>query len=230
MEFITSIFFILLILAIWGISQYNKLQSAMQTIREAWSNLQASMKKRLDLANQIIDIASGYGEHEKLTHVTVSNNVEGTIDRVAALAQNYPQLKANETYQQLMGQLEKLEESILSRREAYNLCVRTYNSMRNRFPTVLIASKLNFDVVPYFDIDDADSLEKVRLFERDDSQALRAALNQGGSTVTRKLREAKDQISERLDFQQSADNAANMSYDTVDSTEKNQSEKPRTEG
>jgi len=194
MDFVWLIFWVLLIVSAWAVFQYNKLQSAMQVIREGWSNLQAAMKKRVDLANQIIDIASGYGEHEKLTHVTLSNNVEGAIDRISLLAQDYPQLRANETYQQLMGQLEKLEESILSRRENYNLRVRMYNAMRNAFPTVLIASKLKFDVVPYFELDDAESLEKIKLFARDDSQALRTALNQGSNTVKRKIRQAKDQM------------------------------------
>jgi len=208
MDFLWLIFLILLMVAVWAIFQYNKLQRAMQVIREAWSNLQAAMKKRVDLANQIIDIASGYGEHEKLTHVTLSNNIEGAIDRVAMLAQNYPQLRANETYQQLMGQLEKLEESILSRRENYNSQVRIYNSMRNAFPTVLIASKLKFDVVPYFEIDDAESLEKIKLFERDDSQALRMALNQGGNTVKRKILQAKDQIAGQMERLQDGDEEA----------------------
>jgi len=197
--FLWLVFFIMLVVVVWAIFQYNKLQRAMQVIREAWSNLQASMKKRLDLAKQIIEIASGYGDHEKLTYVALSNNVEGAIEHVAALAQNYPQLRANETYQQLMGQLEKLEESILSRRENYNSQVRAYNSMRNAFPTVLIASKLKFDVVPYFEIDDAESLEKIKLFERDDSQALRMALNQGGNTVKRKILQAKGQIAGHME-------------------------------
>jgi len=212
-DFLWLIFFILLIIAIWAIFQYNKLQRAMQIIREAWSNLQAAMKKRVDLANQIIDIASGYGEHEKLTHVTLSNNVEGAIERVFALAQSYPQLRANETYQQLMGQLEALEESILSRRETYNSQVRYYNSMRNAFPTVLIANKLKFDVVPYFEIDDAKSLEKVKIFQRDDSQALRAVLNQGGSAVKRKLQQTKGQIAEHMNRQSNPKTSTDAAHD-----------------
>jgi len=212
MNLVWLIFWVLLIVLVWAVFQYNKLQSAMQVIREAWSNLQAAMKKRVDLANQIIDIASGYGEHEKLTHVTLSNNIEGAIDRISFLAQSYPQLRANETYQQLMGQLEKLEESILSRRESYNLRVRTYNAMRNAFPTVLIASKLKFDVVPYFELDDAQSLEKIKLFARDDSQALRAALDQGSNTVKRKLLQAKDQIAGQLDRQQGTEDTASAPH------------------
>jgi len=221
MGFVSLIFWLtfwaLLIAVVWAVFQYNKLQGAMQTIREAWSNLQAGMKKRLDLANQIIDIASGYGEHEKLTHVTLSNNIEGAIDRVAALAQNYPQLRANETYQQLMGQLESLEESILARRENYNSRVRAYNTMRNAFPTVLIAGKLKFDVVPYFEIDDAESLEKVKLFARDDSQALRAALDQGGNTVKRKLQQAKEQIAGHLDkLQENNEETVNAPHEDIE--------------
>jgi len=214
--FLWLIFWALLIVVVWVAFQYNKLQSSMQIIREAWSNLQAAMKKRVDLANQIIDIASGYGEHEKLTHVTLSNNIEGTIDRISVLAQNYPQLRANETYQQLMGQLERLEESILSRRENYNLRVRTYNAMRNAFPTVLIAGKLKFDVVPYFELDDAQSLEKIKLFARDDSQALRTALNQGSDTVKRKLRQAKDQIAGHLDRRQDHQDAASTPPEAIE--------------
>jgi len=216
MDVMWLIFWVLLIVMSWAVFQYNKLQSAMQVIREGWSNLQAAMKKRVDLANQIIDIASGYGEHEKLTHVTLSNNIEGAIDQISLLAQNYPQLRANETYQQLMGQLEKLEETILSRRENYNLRVRTYNAMRNAFPTVLIASKLKFDVVPYFELDDAESLEKVKLFARDDSQALRTVLNQGSDTVKRKIRQAKEQMGGRMDKQQKNGGAASAAHEDIE--------------
>jgi len=204
----------LAVLGVWAIVLYNSLQAAMQAIREAWSNLQASMKKRVDLANQIIDIASGYGEHEKLTHVSLSNNIEGAIERVAALAQNYPQLRANETYQQLMHQLEQLEESILAWRVNYNSKVKAYNTMRNAFPTVLIAVRLKFDVAPYFEPDDTESLEKIKLFARDDSQALRTALNQGGNTVKRKLQQAKEQIAGHL--QQNHEGAASTQHEDIE--------------
>lgn len=194
--------------AVWAVMQYNKLQAAMQAIRESLSNLQASMKQRVDLANQVIDIASGYGEHEKLTHVSLSNNIEGAIERVSALAQNYPQLRANETYQTLMGQLERLEQAIFERRENYNQQVKSYNVMRNSFPTVLIASKLNFDSAPYFDLDDPEALNKVKMFERDDSEALRNVLNKGGDAVVRGVIGAKTRIAEKLEDQRSAKDAA----------------------
>ncbi len=204
MEFLVFLLLLVAAVAIWAVLQYNKLQAAMQAIRESLSNLQASMKKRVDLANQVIDIASGYGEHEKLTHVSLSNNIEGTIERVSALAQNYPQLRANETYQKLMEQLERLEQTIFERREHYNRQVRSYNVSRNAFPTVLIASKLNFDAAPYFDLDDPASLSKVKMFERDDSEALRNAFNKGGDAVVRGVISAKSRIAERLEDQRPA--------------------------
>lgn len=204
MEFLLLLLVLAAVIALWVVSQYNKLQAAMQSIRESLSNLQASMKKRVDLANQIIDIASGYGEHEKLTYVSLSNNIEGAMERVSALAQNYPQLRANETYQTLMGQLERLEQTIFERREHYNQRVKAYNVMRNSFPTVLVASKLNFDTAPYFDIDDAESLEKVKLFERDDTEALRLALNKGGDAVVRSVSSAKAKIVTKLDERREA--------------------------
>ncbi len=194
MEFIFILLVIVVLLAVWAIKQYNQLQSSMQGIRESLSNLQASMKKRVDLANQVIDIAAGYGEHEKLTHVSLSNNVEGAIEHVSALAQNYPQLRANETYQKLMEQLERLEQTIFERREDYNSRVKHYNTLRNTFPTVLIARKLNFDVAPYFDLDDPQSLNNIKLFERDDSEALRLALNKGGDALVKSIGTAKDKV------------------------------------
>lgn len=204
MEFLFLLIVIAGAIAVWVVLQYNKLQAAMQAIREALSNLQASMKKRVDLANQVIDIAAGYGEHEKLTYVSLSNNIEGAMERVSALAQNYPQLRANETYQALMQQLERLEQTIFERREHYNQRVRSYNVMRNGFPTVLVASKLNFDTAPYFDIDDAETLEKVKMFERDDSEALRLALNKGGDAVVRSVSSAKARIVTKLDEKREA--------------------------
>lgn len=199
MEFIFVLLVIVVLLAIWAITKYNMLQSSMQGIRESLSNLQASMKKRVDLANQVIDIAAGYGEHEKLTHVSLSNNVEGAIEHVSALAQNYPQLRANETYQKLMEQLERLEQTIFERREDYNGRVKGYNTQRNAFPTVLIARKLNFDVAPYFDLDDPQALNNIKLFERDDSEALRQALNKGSDALIKSISSAKSKVSATLE-------------------------------
>lgn len=204
MKTLATLVGISIVVLIWAIIIYNKLQGSMQSIREALSNLQASMKQRVDLTNQVIDIASGYGEHEKLTHVSLSNNMEGAIKRVSALAQNYPQLRANETYQKLMDQLERLEKIIFERRATYNQTVKTYNSLRNSFPNVIIASKLKFETAPYFEPDEVESLEKLKMFERDDSEALRLVLNKGGDAVKKSVIAAKTTLSEKINEQLTA--------------------------
>ena len=120
---------IIVAVAIGGLVKvYNTLQSSMQSIREGFSNLQAGLKKRQQLSGQIIEIASGYLEHEQITQLKVAqaNNTQ----QMMAMAQSFPQLKADATYQKLMGQLERLENEILERREGYNNRVRRFNSYR----------------------------------------------------------------------------------------------------
>jgi len=193
----TLITIIIAVVCFWIIKTYNTLQTLMQSIREHLSNLQAALKKRIDLANQIIDVASGYGEHEKLTHISLSNN-QGSLDKVLSLAQNYPDLKANLTYQQLMSQLEGIEQSLLERRERYNAQVGAYNSLRNSFPALLVATKLNFESAPYFDINDSDFSEKVKIFQRDDSIALQQALASGANAVKYSTITATKVVSDKL--------------------------------
>lgn len=180
-------FWLLMIIAVvlmfWLIVIYNNLQRMMQAIREQHSNILASLKKKMDLANQIIDIASGYGEHEKLTHISIGQS-QNAMQELLALGQSYPQLRANETYQNLMNQLENLEQSILERREKYNAYVRHYNSYRNAFPQILIASKLSFEIVSYFELDEHEFTERAKIFERDDTQALQGLLQSGGRSVS----------------------------------------------
>lgn len=174
--------FIVVAVLVWLIAIYNRLQGMMQSIREQHSNLLAALKKRLDLANQIVDIASGYGEHEKVVQISV-NKPNETMQNMLALGQAYPQLRANETYQTLMTQLESLEQSILERRERYNAHVRDYNSYRNAFPQILVASKLSFEAVSYFELDDAEFEQSAKVFQRDDTAALKELLTSGSKTV-----------------------------------------------
>lgn len=161
---------ILIVIVLWLVKVYNKLQSSMQNIREGFSNLQAGLKKRQQLSGQIIEIASGYLEHEQVTQLRVAQSQN--TQQLAAMAQNFPQLKADATYQKLMGQLEALENDILARRENYNNRVKRFNSYRNSFPAVLVAQKLSFDTVEYFDSDDEKFDAQVQSFARDDSAVL----------------------------------------------------------
>ena len=175
----------------WLILTYNRLQSSMQEIRESYANLQASLKKREQLSGQLIDIASKYMEHEQITQI----KARGDMRELRFLVQNFPELRANETFQKLMGQLEGVENDILVRRRTYNSRVKDYNSSRGSFPTILIASRLSFEAVEYYNIDDAkfDS-QAAEKFTRDDTEALQKMIASGIQNASEAAGKAAESI------------------------------------
>ena len=190
-----TIIVVVIALAAYIIKIYNKLQSMMQNIRESFANIQATLKKRLDLSNQIIDIAKDYASSEQMIQLGVSGN---GVAKVAALAQAFPELKANETYQMLMSQLEKIESELLNKRESYNADVKSYNSYKNAFPQVLIASKLSFESVAYFDINDEDFNENLKIFKKDDSARIQEILSDSNKKITDIAMNAKKMINDKI--------------------------------
>lgn len=178
------------VIAYFLVSRYNALQILAQGVREAHSNVMASMKKRVDLTNKLIDIARGYADHEKLTHISVAGGGDeitvgagaaaaGALNQVLKLATQYPDLKANSAYQQLMNQLDVIENDLQGKREAYNNRVKEYNTALVKLPTSLYAAQLGFRAAPYFDVDNADSLEKLKDFHSEDAEHLKQMLAQG---------------------------------------------------
>ena len=185
---------------------YNGMQSQAQGIKEAHSNTIVSMQKRVDLANKLIDIASSYGEHEKFTQITVAQNesvqaamntsqeVDGTVNRILSMARAYPDLKANQTYQNLMGQLEKIENDLQQKRQVYNGRVRSYNTSCTSIPIVFVASYLGFKTAPYFDVANADSLENLKDFHSSDGENLKNALAQVTNKVANRTQNTPTEI------------------------------------
>lgn len=181
---------------VWFIKQYNHLQSLSQEVREGHSNIMVAMKKRVDLANKLVDIASNYGDHEKLAHISIaqaeslqktfsrsSEQVETALNGVMVMARAYPELRANETYQKLMHQLEKIESDLQTKRQNYNAKVRAYNTCCNTIPIVFFASQLGFRSAPYFDVENSDALENLKDFVTDDGTRLKAMLSEVGNRV-----------------------------------------------
>lgn len=192
---IIAIILLVVALAAYIIKIYNQLQSMMQNIRESFANIQATLKKRLDLSNQIIDIAKDYANSEQMIQLGISTN---GVANVAALAQAFPELKANETYQMLMSQLEKVESELLNKRENYNADVKSYNSYKNAFPQVLIASKLSFESVAYFDINDEDFSENLKIFKKDDAARIQEILSESNKKITDIAMNAKKMINDKI--------------------------------
>src|SRR5690606_38823679 len=187
------------------VRRYNALQTLAQGVREAHANVMASMKKRLDLTNKLIDIARGYADHEKLTHISVAGTGDaiavggvgaaaaGALNQVLKLANQYPDLKANAAYQQLMGQLDQIEVDLQAKRETYNASVKAYNTALLRLPVSLYARQLGFRPAPYFDVDSADSLEKLKDFHSDDAEHLKKILADGGRRLADGSRKIADE-------------------------------------
>jgi LemA protein len=201
-----EILFLLLVVLVggffWTVKLYNQLRSRSEAVKRSQSNLVGELKKRATLANQLIEICKGYGDHEKLAHITVAGQNQGVADPnimaaatsralagVSFVAERFPELKANQTYNTLMGQIQTIENDLQNKREAMNTEVEKYNGFRSSFPAVLIAEKLGFPEARYFSTDE-DGLDANGVFQTDDGELLRAQfarLGKGMGDATRQL-------------------------------------------
>lgn len=176
----------------------------------AHSNILISMKKRIDLINKLQEIASAYGEHEKMTHITVaevesglgqvsraSQEADRALKTVMAVARNYPELKANEAYQRLMGQIEAVEVDLQKVRETYNRAVNVYNTKRASVPTVFFASMVGFQPASYFSVANADELDNIKAFAPEDDELLKATLQRAGKQMLEGTKQLGKAIGEK---------------------------------
>lgn len=187
-------FFLLLVIitVIFFISKYNRLQGLAHQARRFNGDIMVSLQKRADLANRLIDIAREYGLHEKLAHITISNNYKEAmretneaLTRINALSQNFPQLRANESYNLLMSELSEIETNIQKARELYNMAAGNYNTFRVQIPQSFFAAAVGFKEAPYFD---TANLDAIREFRTDDGEMLKKALT---GTVDRTMKSVK---------------------------------------
>jgi len=167
----------LLIMIIIGI--YNRLVALRQTCNQAWSDIEVQLKQRQDLVPQLVNTVKGYAAHEKdtLNEVIAARNTavaagspntqamaEGMLSqalgKLFALAEAYPDLKANENFLQLQDQLADVENKIAASRRFYNNAVQEYNTGREQFPANLIAGPFNFEEREFFEaIEGREALE-----------------------------------------------------------------------
>ena len=151
------------VLAFGAIAVYNNLVSLRNKVKEAFSTMDAYLTKRYDLIPNLVETVKGYAAHEKETLENVikarnravdassmaerneaENMITGALKNLFALSEAYPDLKANQNFMALQGDLTKVEEDILNSRKYYNAVVRTYNTAIQRFPAVLFASMMGF--------------------------------------------------------------------------------------
>lgn len=167
---------IVVAIAVYAIFIYNGLVKARQMVREAWSGIDVQLKRRADLIPNLIETVKGYAAHEKDTFTEViemrnraqavpAGDVAGraqaegmlgmALGKLFALAEDYPDLKANENFSDLQDSLEELESEIQMARRYYNGAARDLNVRVESFPSNLVANTFNFEQADYFEIEDA---------------------------------------------------------------------------
>ena len=158
---------------IWLIAVYNGLIKLKTRTEEAWSDIDVQLKRRYDLIPNLIDTVKGYATHERelLENVTkartnamnagtateqgqAENMLTDTLKSLFAVAENYPDLKANQNFAKLQDELSDTENKIQAARRFYNGNVRDFNIKLQVFPTNIIAKQLGFEKRDFFEIDD----------------------------------------------------------------------------
>jgi len=166
---------IVLILLTYGIATYNTLVALRNHISEAWSNIDTELKRRYDLIPNLVEIVKGYAKHERATmeEVTRLRNLcaadrgsvrhqEGTerqlvgaVQKLLAVAEAYPDLKANRNFLELQRELVNTEDRIQAARRFYNGNVRDMRNKCERFPSNIIAGMFKFTLHDFFDVEPA---------------------------------------------------------------------------
>lgn len=174
---------ILIIVAGMGVALlYNGLVQRKNTVEEAFSTMDVYLKKRYDLIPNIVETVKGYAKHEKetLEQIIAARNtaagassqeekmksesiLSGRIGGLMALAESYPELKANTNFLELQNQLKKVEEDIANARKYYNAAVKNYNNQIMMFPSSIVAGMFHFEKQPMFEITNEAERENVKV-------------------------------------------------------------------
>lgn len=173
MSYLWIIIAIIAVLVLGVIALFNSLVGKRNRYKNAWSDIDVQLKRRYDLVPNLVETVKGYKEHEAsvLEKVTLaranalgvqSNDLAGraqaedmltgALKSLFAVAENYPQLRASENFQQLQAQLAALENDIQSARRYYNAAVREFNNAAQVFPANLLAGVLGFKPAEFFGV------------------------------------------------------------------------------
>lgn len=173
---------VIAILAIWLVASYNGFVKLRNKTEEAYSAMDVSLKKRYDLVPNYVETVKGYAKHERDTleaviaarngavnaaspeeRIANDNILSGTLKSLFAVAEAYPDLKANENFVELQRQLQRIEEEIAGSRRYYNGIVNKYNTKTEMFPGNILAGIFNFQRKPLYEVTNADERENVKV-------------------------------------------------------------------
>ena len=168
-----------MVLLLWGVSGYNGMVSMDEVVQGKWANVETQYQRRADLIPNLVSTVKGYATHEKSTLENVvkarseatsvkidptnltpeklaeyqkaQGNVSAALGKLLMVAENYPQLKANENFLELQSQLEGTENRITVARKDFNDAAKDYNISIRRFPKNILAGLFGFDKKAYFE-------------------------------------------------------------------------------
>lgn len=157
----------------WALWMYNKLVSLKNQAEEAWSDIEAQLKRRHNLIPNLVSTVKGYASHERATldsvtqartaamaaetpaqHAAAENALSSTLKTLFAVSENYPDLKANANFLELQRELSDTEDKILASRRFYNTTVRDLNTAVESVPTNIIANLFSFKKREFFELED----------------------------------------------------------------------------
>ena len=173
---------ILALLLIWAISLYNSFVKARIKIDNSWSDISVFLKKRFDLIPNLVNTVKGYAAHESQTleklvqarnaaaavppgnvqATAVANQaLDGALSKLFALAEAYPDLKANQNFLELQTALQGIENDLGNARRYYNATVRDYNTAIQQFPGVIIANATGFRHREFFELNNPAEAQNI---------------------------------------------------------------------
>jgi LemA protein len=171
---------IIVLAVIYWIAKRNSFIAARNSIDEAWSGIDVQLKRRHDLVPNLVETVKGYAAHESQVFektakaradamsahsvgdtAKAEQQLTGALTDLRAVAENYPELRATENFQQLSRSLSELEDEIQASRRIYNSNVQSYNTDIEQFPGSIVANQGNFAAREFFEIEDASERDPV---------------------------------------------------------------------
>lgn len=182
MWILIGILAVIAIIVIYGISAYNGFVALKNQVQEAFSTMDVYLTKRYDLIPNLVETVKGYAKHESQTFedviaarnkavnatslegkVEAQGEIQNTLGRLFALAENYPELKANTNFLDLQSQLNNVETDIANARSYYNGVVKTYNTKIESFPSNIIAGMFKFTQEPLYVVENEEMRKNVQV-------------------------------------------------------------------
>jgi LemA protein len=162
---------VIVVFVLWAIMIYNQLVAMRQRVGQAFADVDVQLKQRHDLIPNLVETVKGYAAHERGTledvvkarnaamsaqgpaqQAAAENMLTGALRQMFALSEAYPDLKANQNFQQLQAELSDIENKIAAARRFFNNAVQEYNTGIQQFPAALFAATLGFTQRTFFDV------------------------------------------------------------------------------